>query len=176
MLTAGATIAFDLILAVEIGVAAAAILALRNVAKNASAVSEQIPTAAEVDGDTESTLLHDRILLYRLDGALFFGAAQRFLTELTAVSDVQVVILRLPFLQVLDATGAQALGAIVRELESRRITVLLKGPRPEHLKVLTAVGALEELAHQNHVFHDLDAAVAHARMHVQRDDGSVSVG
>ncbi len=175
VLTATATIVFDLILAVEIGVAAAALLALRNIARNASAVSEQLPSVIEVDGETETTLLHDRILVYRLDGALFFGAAQRFLTELTAVSNVRVVILRLPFLQVLDATGAQALGAIVRELEDRRITVLLKGPRPEHLKVLSAVGALEELAHQKHLFQDLDAAVAHARLHVERDDGPVAV-
>ena len=79
-----------------------------------------------------------------------------------------MVILRLPGLQVLDATGAQALGEIVDDLEQRGITVLLKGPRPEHLKVLAAVGALDRLAHERHVFDDLDAAVAHAREHVAR--------
>jgi SulP family sulfate permease len=176
VLTATATIVFDLIVAVEIGVAVAAILALRSIAKNATATAEALPAAVEVDGETELALLHDRILVYRLDGALFFGAAQRFLTELTAVSDVRVVILRLPDLQVLDATGAQALGEIVRELEHRKITVLLKGPRPEHLKVLEAVGALDELAHQNHLFTTLDAAVAHARVHVARDQGPLAVG
>jgi SulP family sulfate permease len=103
---------------------------------------------------------------------MFFGAAQRFLTELTAVSDVRVVILRLPDMQVLDATGAQALGEIVSELEHRHITVLLKGPRPEHLKILGAVGALDELAHENHLFTDLDAAVAHAREHAARSRSS----
>jgi SulP family sulfate permease len=175
VLTAGATIVFDLIVAVEIGVAVAAVLALRNVARNASAVSEALPPTEAVDAETESALLHDRILVYRLDGALFFGAAQRFLNELTAISDVRVVILRLPNLQVLDATGAQALGEIVRELESRHITVLLKGPRPEHLKVLRAVGALDELAHQNHLFTDFDAAVAHARVHAAREPGPLTV-
>ena len=78
------------------------------------------------------------------------------------------MILRLPQLQVLDATGAQALGEIVTELERRGATVLLKGPRPEHLKVLEAVGALDRLAHENHVFSDLDAAIAHAHLHVER--------
>ena len=34
-------------------------------------------------------LLSEHIVTYRLDGALFFGAAQRFLTELTAVTDVE---------------------------------------------------------------------------------------
>jgi SulP family sulfate permease len=126
------------------------------------------PVPAEVDVDTEERLLHEHIVTYRLDGALFFGASQRFLTELTAVSDVKVVILRLPDVQIVDATGAQALGEIVAELEGRGITVLLKGVRPEHLRTLLAVGALDQLAHQRHLFDDLGAALAHARLHVRR--------
>jgi SulP family sulfate permease len=169
VLTAVATVAFDLIVAVEIGVAVAALLALRAVARNASAVAEPVAATAEtVTDDEEQELLSEHILAYRLDGALFFGAAQRFLSELTAVHGVQVVILRLPDLQVLDATGAQALGEIVAQLEARGITVLLKGPRPEHLKVLEAVGVLDRLAHERHLFDNLDDAIAHARLHVAR--------
>jgi len=176
LLTAAATIAFDLIVAVEIGVAVAALLALRAVARNASATAEPVAAtgpgfgADGVTPDEEQELLSEHILTYRLDGALFFGAAQRFLAELTAVHGVQVVILRLPDLQVLDATGAQALGEIVAQLEARGITVLLKGPRPEHLKVLEAVGVLDRLAHERHLFDDLDAAIAHARLHVARSE------
>lgn len=167
-LTCVATVAFDLIVAVEIGIAAAALLALRNVARTASVESETYASTAEVDDDVEAALLHDHIVAYRLDGALFFGAAQRFLTELTAVSDTKVVILRLPQVQVLDATGAQALGEIVTQLERRGVTVLLKGPRPEHLRVLQAVGVLDALAHEHHIFASFDDAVAHAREHVAR--------
>jgi len=163
-LTAVATIAFDLIVAVEIGIAAAAILALRHVARSTAVIHEPID---DVEVETGS-LLHEGIVVYRIDGALFFGAAQRFLTELTAVSDVKVVILRLPDLQMLDATGAQALGQIVEELEGRDITVLLKGPRPEHLRILRAVGALDRLAHERHLFTTLPEALAHARSHLER--------
>ena len=166
-ITAGATIAFDLILAVELGIALAAILALLNIAKSASAVQEPV-TFDGIDDAVEAELLRDHIVCYRIDGALFFGAAQRFLTELTAVTDVKVVILRLPDLQMLDATGAQALSEIVAELETRGITVLIKGPRPEHLRLLNAVGALDRLAHENHLFTDLGAAVTHAQRHARR--------
>ena len=116
----------------------------------------------------EARLLHEHIVVYRLDGALFFGAAQRFLTELTAISDVRVVILRLANIQVLDATGAQALGEIVAELESRGITVLLSGSRPAHRRILGAVGALDNLAHERHLFDTVDAAIAHAHSHLAR--------
>jgi SulP family sulfate permease len=74
----------------------------------------------------------------------------------------------MPDLQVLDATGAQALGEIVAELEDRGITVLITGPRPAHRRLLATVGALDRLAHERHLFEDLDAAVAHAHEHLAR--------
>jgi SulP family sulfate permease len=163
VLTATATVAFDLVVAVEVGVAVAAILALRKVARAATLTETPLP--CEVDDTDEHRLLRDHIVAYRIDGALFFGAAQRFLTELTDVADVRVVILRLPELQVLDATGAHALGEIVADLEHRRITVLLKGPRAEHRRLLRTVGALDHLATEDHVFTDLGEAIAHARIH-----------
>ena len=179
VLTALATVAFDLITAVEIGVAVAGALALRKVALSAAAVAEPVRLDAPgdvVSADDEAALFSKHIITYRLDGALFFGAAQRFLAELTSVADVRVVILRLPELQVLDASGAQALGAIAAELEHRHITVLLKGVRPEHLAVLSAVGALAHLAGAHHLFDDLDAAIAHARDHAERHEGHADGG
>ncbi|MFN0030053.1 MAG: SulP family inorganic anion transporter [Acidimicrobiales bacterium] len=163
--TAFVTVAFDLIVAVEVGMAAAALLALRTLARTSTLIAAPLP---QLDPTTAEALRHDNIVAYRLDGALFFGAVQRFFSELSAVVDVKVVILRLPELQMLDATGAQALGDIIQELERRRITVLLKGPRPEHLRILREVGAIARLAHVNHLFDDLDAAIAHARDHVHR--------
>ncbi len=168
VLTAVATVALDLIVAVEIGLAVAAFLALCSVARTATATADPTPFVPEIDGSAEAALLHEHVLVYRLDGALFFGAAQRFLREITAVSGVRVVILRLADLQVLDATGAQALGDIVAELEHHRITVLLKGPRAEHLRTLEAVGVLDRLAHERHVFTSLSDATSHALVHVAR--------
>ena len=168
VLTATATIAFDLIVAVEIGVAVAVLLALRHVARNSGAEIERLSLDETVTDGEEALLLHEHIVVYRLDGSLFFGAAQWFLTELTAVSDVKIVILRLSQIQTLDATGAQALGEIVAELESRGITVLLQGARPRHRRVLQAVGTLDHLAHERHLFDTLDDAVTHARLHLVR--------
>lgn len=172
-LTAAATIVFDLILAVEIGLGVAVLLAIRAMARTATAVREPIVATdgsrtPEVTAESEQALLSEHIVAYRLDGAFFFGAAQRFLTELTSIADVRVVILRLPHLQMLDATGAHALGEIVAELERRGITVLLKGPSAEHLKILQAVGALDRLAHENHLFSTFETALAHAQLHVAR--------
>jgi SulP family sulfate permease len=164
-ITAFVTVMFDLILAVEVGMAAAAVLALRHLARTSAPVAEPLPL---IDADTASALHHDHIVSYRLDGALFFGAVQQFLHELTAVDDVEVLILRFPDLQMLDATGAQALGETIDELERRGITVLINGPKERHLRILREVGAIDRLAHENHLFVDLDAAIDHARSHISR--------
>lgn len=169
--TAFVTVAFDLILAVEVGMAVAAVLALRQLARTSVPIAEPLPL---IDSDTAAQLRADHIVSYRLDGALFFGAVQRFLHELTAVDDVRVVILRFPDLQMLDASGAQAIAETIEELERRSITVLIKGPRSEHLRILGEVGAIDRLAHANHLFTDLDEAIAHAHTHVTRSDQHVS--
>ena len=170
VVTAAITVAVDLVVAVEVGIVLAAFLALRHVAMSSSA-SMQPMTELEVGSDMEHELFDEHILTYRLDGVLFFGAAQRFLRELTEISDVRVVILRFPQLQMLDATGAQALGEIVETLEKRGTTVLLKGLRQEHERVLQAVGALDKLNNERHLFDSLDDAIRHARIHAERHVG-----
>jgi SulP family sulfate permease len=106
------------------------------------------------------------VLAYRLDGPLFFAVADRFLREITATTAVRVVILRLGSVVMLDATGARVLGEIVEDLHRRGITVLVKGARPEHRRLLGAVGTLAPLVERGHVFATFPEAVAHAARHV----------
>ena len=79
-------------------------------------------------------------------------------------------MLRLSQLQLIDATGAHALAALVAALEQRGVTVLIKGVRPEHLNLLRRLQVFSALRHRNHLFDELEPAVAHARSHIQRID------
>ena len=166
VLTAVATVAVNLIVAIELGLAVAGILALLHLARSATFTSSRLSDDGPTDGT--AVLADEHVLVYRIDGPLFFAVAQRFLEEFATVSDAQVVILRLTDVRGLDASAAQALGDIVEHLERRGITVLLKGVQPEHFRILEAVGSLDHLATEHHVFADLPSAVAHARVHVAR--------
>lgn len=161
ILTAIITVAFDLIVAIQIGLAAAALFALRTFASLNSVQREEIP-GPRAEGD-------EHIAVLRLDGAMFFGAAERILQEISQVKDVQVAIIRLSQLRMLDATGAHALVEVVSALELRGITVLLKGVRPDHLQLVTNVGVIRSLRHHKHLFEHLGDAVEHARSHVRRN-------
>lgn len=160
MLTAVVTVCFDLIEAVEIGILVAAFFALRTVAGRSSVVREELPGPPQ-SGD-------ERIALLRLDGAMFFGAAERISQTITGNGQpgVTVVIIRMSQLGMLDATGAHTLAEIAGELEARGITVIIKGVQPEHLNLLANMGVLEQLRHENHLVDSLEEATAHARSHV----------
>jgi MFS superfamily sulfate permease-like transporter len=118
--------------------------------------------------EEERRLFDDHIVAYRLEGSLFFGAAHAFLLELSELSDVRVVVLRMSRLATLDATGASVLADTIKRLEGRGITVLISGSRPEHARLLARLGVYGELATERHVFGSTPEAITHARTHAAR--------
>ncbi|MFC0581626.1 SulP family inorganic anion transporter [Micrococcoides hystricis] len=153
--TALITVVFDLIEAIQIGIAAAAFFALWQVAKLSGVVREEIPGAAEPE---------DRnIALMRVEGSMFFGAAERVLQEIGGLKDINVVILRLSSIRVLDATGANAFAELIKELHNHDVTVLVKGVQDQHWRLFKNVGGFSALAKQGLLFDELEPAVAKAR-------------
>lgn len=160
--TAFATLAFDLVVAVEVGLVIAVLVALHSVASETRFEEDDL-RSVDIDVETEHQLLEDHVVVYQLDGALFFGAAQRFLLELTDVSDVRWAVLRLGKLRVLDATGARAIGDLVDRLESRGISVILACVRPEHRRLLDGVGAMNTLDREHRIVPTITEALALAK-------------
>lgn len=163
--TAVVTVAYDLVDAVEIGVLVAAFFALRALAKASGVRREELPGARQ-PGD-------ERIALFRIDGAMFFGAAERVVEQIRGVRRgdpaIEVVVLRMSQIRVMDATGAVALAEMIEELAKVGVTVLVKGVLPQHRTLVAHVGVLDALREEHHLFDDLDAAVAYARDQVRRN-------
>ncbi|MEO7236056.1 MAG: SulP family inorganic anion transporter [Lapillicoccus sp.] len=164
--TAVATVVFDLVTAVILGLVVAGGFALRQAAQGASL--EEIPLQEESHLDEEQSLVDEHIVAFRLAGPLFFAAAHDFLLELSEISDIRVVVLRMSRVSVIDATGAAVLADTVRRLESRGVTVMLSGVRPDHQHVLEQLGVYEQLGHERHLFATTPEAIAHARLHAAR--------
>lgn len=166
LITAVATIALDLVTAVILGLVVAGTFALQQVAR--SARLDEIELDHSDHSAEEQALFAEHIVAYRMDGPLFFGAAHAFLLELSEVSDVRVIVLRMSRIASLDATGASVLAETIERLEGRGVTVLLSGVRAEHASVLARLGVFDELASERHVFEATPDAIAHARLHASR--------
>jgi SulP family sulfate permease len=168
--TALATIVFDLVVAVIVGLVIAGLYALNQMSK--SARIDELPLDGGDHSAEEQRLFDEHVVAYRLDGPLFFGVAHRFLLEVSEVSDVRVVILRLSRIHTIDATGASVLGETITSLEGRGITVLLSGIRNEHDTVFQVLGVYDRLAHSGHVFASTPEAIDHAMQHLKRSDAA----
>ncbi len=163
-ITAATTILFDLARAVEVGILVAAILVLRTTARTSGIEEVAIEDHLDHLDDAQlAELLHEHVVVYRLHGSLFFGAAHHFLEELAALDEARAIVLRLGSLHVLDVTGAQVLAETIDHFAHRNVPVLLCGVRPQHRRVLGAVGIPGHRIASAHLFQDLGAAIGHAR-------------
>jgi SulP family sulfate permease len=162
-----ATVVLDLATAVILGIIVAGALALRHVARSANL---QATTLAGVDAGApadhaaqEHELLNHHIVAYRFEGPLFFGGAHTALLELTELSDVRVVILRLSHTTSLDVTGAAVLTDTIRDLERRGVAVLVSGLPQRFVPVLESRGCYQDLVDQGHLFDHTPDAIEAAR-------------
>ena len=154
LLTWFITIGFDLILAVEVGLIAAGALFIKRMSDMDLA---KIPSA-EVFPPGLPLELSRAIAVYRVDGPLFFGAAERFVTFLREEPKVKYLILRMRFVPNMDTTGLVALEDIYQDLNRRGCRLLLSGLQTEVQQKLERSGLLNKIG-LNNCFDSTDVAI-----------------
>ncbi len=121
------TVFFDMVIAVSVGFVLAAVLFMRR-------MSEFTESELRLDASRDGSMLPlpEGVVLYEINGPLFFGAAQKATSALRTVdgADLRVLIVHLGRVPVIDATGFVALeGAIANILRAKK-KVILAGPLP----------------------------------------------
>lgn len=99
-----------------------------------------------------------RLLIFDLEGELFFGSAPNFEEHLALINeragaDIRVVVLRLKRARNPDAVCLGLLGDFVHRLQQRKITVLLCGVQNDLAKALRNTG-LEGTLGTHHIFRE----------------------
>ncbi|MBW4593105.1 MAG: SulP family inorganic anion transporter [Brasilonema angustatum HA4187-MV1] len=139
------TILFDLVLAVEVGLIAAGALFIKRMS-NLSLV--KVPET-EVFPPGTPLELGKEIAVYRVDGPVFFGAAERFVTFVRDQPEVKYLILRLRFVPDMDTTGLVALEDIYHDLERHNCRLILTGLQPQVKQLLERSGLLKTIGLSN---------------------------
>lgn len=160
IVTAFTGIAVDLDKAVLLGVILSIVLFVPRAAKLSA--KELIVTPQRVVRERiPSDPADPQIVIYDLEGELFFGAApelDRHLAELTERIEAdhhQFVVLRLKRVRHPDVVCVEHIEHFLRDLTDRGLTVLLAGVRPDLLAVLNNVG-FENWFPADHVFPEED--------------------
>ncbi len=148
------TIFFDLVLAVEVGLIAAGALFIKRMSELSLGKvpeTEAFPPGIPLE-------LTKQIAVYRVDGPVFFGAAERFVTFLRDEPEVKYLILRLRYVPNMDTTGLVAMEDIYHDLKRHDCRLLLSGLQPEVQKILERSGLLDKIGREN-CFETTDAAI-----------------
>jgi sulfate permease, SulP family len=154
------TVIFDMVIAVSAGIVLAAVLFMRRMAEvsGIKLVGDQHPHLDEP--------LPKGVLLYEINGPLFFGAAQKAMSSLHTIGDgVKVVILDMESVPAIDATGLVNLQSTIKRLHHDRILIVLGAVQPQPMEVLQKA-ALEELDSRIGICATIQEAVDLAKFHL----------
>jgi SulP family sulfate permease len=132
------TVVFDMVVAVAAGLMLAALLFMRRMARL---------TKVRLMGGRHTPLpveVPEGILVYDIEGPLFFGAAQQAMQALLSVSEkTRVVVFDLDQVPHMDSTGLVALESALKSLEQRKVDVILSALRDQPRLLLRRAGIRE---------------------------------
>jgi SulP family sulfate permease len=159
------TVIIDLTVAIEVGMVLSAFLFMRRMAEvtNVTAISREIADGTNGDHREEvaalARLLPKGVVLYEINGPLFFGAAERFRSVLGEISATPtVLIVRMRNVTAMDSTGIHALRELVRNGRRGGTRVILAEVLEQPRLVLGNAGLLDELGQEN-VMDSLEEAI-----------------
>jgi SulP family sulfate permease len=145
LVTFALTVFVDLVVAVNVGVVLAALFFMRRMAE--AVHIEQQSFADEANGDV---VLPHSVLVYRINGPFFFGAAEKLERTIERLQlGVHTVVLRLGLVPFMDATGLNTLGEIIKRFQHRKVHVLLCGIHPGLRESLETSGIIDQVGAAN---------------------------
>jgi sulfate permease, SulP family len=162
--------AFGLTVLVDLptAVGASLILASAMLVKRLTDATHVTPEEEVTQGSSpgQSTLgrtVPKGVLVYRVFGAFFFGAADKLDTALREAGQLpEVLILRMRDVLAMDATGLDELEDLFEKLQKQRKYLILCGPHSQPLFALTRAGLIARLGESN-ICGDMAIALDRAR-------------
>lgn len=146
------TVFVDMVVAVGVGVVLAALLFMRRMAS----VTEGRLIVGSHHEFPEA--LPPGVVVYDIDGPLFFGAAQKAMAAIGIVDHkARAVILRLDDVPAMDATGLVALESALDTLRRRKCLAFITGLQPQPAGVLEKADV--ERRHRARIVPDIPAAL-----------------
>lgn len=158
------TIITDLPVAVGASLVLASALLVKRLSETTQVHADEEVTQANAPGQSISgRAIPEGVMVFRVFGAFFFGAADKLETSLRRAGRLpDVLILRMRDVLAMDATGLDALEDLHEKLKHRGKHLILCGPHSQPLFALTRSGFLDKLGMDN-LAGDMETALARAR-------------
>jgi sulfate permease, SulP family len=149
LLTFLLTVFVDLVVAVNVGVIVAALLFMRRMADSVN-VEQQLENTADDAAGITSARPTNGVVIYSIEGPLFFGAAEKLERTLAHIQrPATTLILRMGNVPFMDATGIMAIGQMISDFKRHGATVLLVELRPNVRYKLERSGVIAQAGEDN---------------------------
>jgi SulP family sulfate permease len=151
VITLSLTVFVDLVVAVNVGVILAALFFMRRMSLAVN-VEAQVESTAENNADNKLPPgpLPPGVVVYSIEGPLFFGAAEKLERTLAHIQrPATTLILRMSQVPFVDATGISAIDEIITDFLKHDAAVLLSEVRPNVLHKLERAGLVRKLGADN---------------------------
>jgi len=167
------TVFVDLTVAIEVGLGLAAFFFIKKMIdiSEVHEYGENITGGLKTKTDNghndsgveEELEIPHGVLVYEVDGPLFFGTVRKFeIAAERAGAECKAIILRMRNTSYLDAGGVQALKQLKSACDRKNITIVLSGVHPQPWKLLEKMGMFEELKAEN-IYDNINSALERAR-------------
>lgn len=146
------TIVFDLVVAIEAGLVLSSFMIMKRMSDTLTVRSGEALYNGTEDKLFEEELLEvpPGVVLYEIQGALFFGAAQKFQDLIREIhSKPKVIILRMRHVPFIDATATNRIKEIIKQFESLNVQVILSGVQESVREELERSGIYDVLDRRN---------------------------
>ncbi len=160
----GLTVAVDLPTAVGASLILASALLVKRLAQTAHVEADaEVTQGNSLGQQTEGKIIPNGVMVFRVFGAFFFGAADKLETSLRDAGQLpEILILRMRDVLALDATGLDALEDLLEKLRRDRKDLILCGPHSQPLFALVRAGFIERIGQEN-VCGDMESSLARAQ-------------
>ena len=165
------TVFFDLILAIQIGMILASFIFMKRMSE-ATSIDKSTnllasPEAEDRLFEEELPALPKGVVLYEINGPLFFGASQKFQEVLTDLGPrPEVLILRMRHVPFIDATAVNRLREMCTKLLSKGTAIIISGANRNVKQELLQAG-LYELIGKHSIHNNIREALEFAETVLQ---------
>jgi len=158
------TVCVDLPTAVGASLILASALLVRRLSELTQVHADEEVTQANASGQKiVGKEIPQGVMVFRVFGAFFFGAADKLETSLRRAGQLpDVLILRMRDVLALDATGLDALEDLLEKLRIKKKDLILCGPHSQPMIALVRAGFIDRLGMEN-VCADMDISLERAR-------------
>jgi len=166
------TVFFDLIIAIEVGMILSSFIFMKRMSESTSIQNAMSYFKTEDENgerlfEEEIPDIPKGVLIYEINGPLFFGASQKFQEVIKDLKqEPEILILRVRHVPFIDATGINRLKEIYKNLQSRGTKIIISGANDDIKREFLKMGVYEDLGKHN-ICNNMDEAIRQGKKMIE---------